>query len=212
MSALSELEKSGLILPKKSHGSSNEYRLNTSPKNGTATEDKTSTDIGTSTKNGPVPKTDKSGTKNGTLVVPKTGHEPKKKLKESYKYENTTIKLSSADFDRMAKAYPNLDLITELDQLDLELSGEKKWFMTLNAKLNYRNKTVANNAKRQQPDKPRSPADRFRAKRQAERGGNGPSVGKDAGDLRPQMGEQLRDGTDRGLGAVIDGDFTRDDR
>ena len=211
--ALSDLEKSGHIIQQKNTGSSNKYRLNTSTEIGTATDEKTSTELGTSTEIEPVPKTDKTSTKNGTTPVPKTVHEPKKNLKEPYKYENRTIKLSESDYDRIVQTYPLLTFPLELDQLDLELTGKKDWFMTMNAKLNYRNKQErAGNAKHQQPDKPRSPADRLRAKRQAEQRNHGSSLDSDAGDLRPQVGEQLRDGTDRGMGQVIDGTFSRHDR
>ena len=44
----------------------------------------------------------------------------------------------------------------------------------------------------QPSDKPRSPADRFRAIRAAERS-NGSVVGEDAGELRPQVGGLIRD-------------------
>ncbi|TNE87035.1 MAG: helix-turn-helix domain-containing protein [Gammaproteobacteria bacterium] len=224
LSSLSALEEMDLIIPRKSSGSSNSYRLNTSAeigttsvgltstKNGTAAAHKTSTKSGTSTKNGPVPKTDKTSTKNGTGVVPNLGHEPKKNLKEPYKYENRTIKLIESDYDRIVSTYPNLSFPEELDQLDLELSGEKKWFMALNAKLNYRNKQArASHGTHNQPDKPRSPAERFRARREAEQRNHGPALGANDGDLRPQVGEQLRSGTYGRVGALIDGDYTSND-
>lgn len=59
-----------------------------------------------------------------------------------YAYEGETIKLNERDFLKMLDLYQNLDLRVELDQLDMEIRGEKKWFMTLNAKLNYRNKNA----------------------------------------------------------------------
>jgi len=213
MSSLSSLEKTGLIIPVKTFGSSNSYTLQTSTKNGTTTDDKTSTEIGTSTKNGPVPKTDITSTKNGTRPVPKTGHESKKKLKESYKYKNTTIKLTDEDFTRMQSTYSKLDLVSELDQLDLELTGQPKWFMTMHAKLNYRNKMAGGkHAANQQPDKPRSPIERFNARRKAEPQGDGNTVGQDVGSLRAQVGNELRAGTHGRLVQIVDGDYTQDDR
>ncbi|WP_444905291.1 helix-turn-helix domain-containing protein (plasmid) [Microbulbifer sp. CnH-101-E] len=74
ISAMEQLEKSRLIFRVKSAGSSNHFTLNfgqiTSPENGTSTE------------NGPGPKTDKTSTENGTGPVPKTDHKSKRNLKE----------------------------------------------------------------------------------------------------------------------------------
>ena len=58
----------------------------------------------------------------------------------NYEYEGDTIKLNKKDYDKICQLYQNLNIRAELEQLDMEIRGEKKWFMTMNAKLNYRNK------------------------------------------------------------------------
>lgn len=62
-----------------------------------------------------------------------------------YYFEGERIKLTSKDYMRMHETYKNLDLTKELQQLDIELrdATDKQWFMTMNAKLNYRNKKAA---------------------------------------------------------------------
>ena len=67
-------------------------------------------------------------------------------------------------------------------------------------------------AKHKQPDKPRSPIERFNARRQAERESNGNALGADAGSLRAQVGNELRPGANGGLVQVINGDYATDDR
>lgn len=65
-----------------------------------------------------------------------------------------------------------------------------------------------NNASYQQnTEKPRSPADRFRARRAAEES-DGQALGSDAGALRPPLGERVRVRADQELGEIIEGDFT----
>lgn len=61
--------------------------------------------------------------------------------KSDYRWAGKTIRLNEADYESLKSQYPNLDLDHHLAQLDLELRGKKNWFMTLNAKLNYRNQT-----------------------------------------------------------------------
>lgn len=65
-----------------------------------------------------------------------------KNTNKVYAYCGSRIKLNQRDYDKFLKIYPNLDLVTELNQLDLELrdATNKSWYGTLNAKLNYRNK------------------------------------------------------------------------
>lgn len=66
-------------------------------------------------------------------------------VNSGYVFEGQKIKLNKKDFDAMVKQYSNLDLVAELQQLDLELKNQKSnWFMTMNAKLNYRNKKASN--------------------------------------------------------------------
>ena len=62
----------------------------------------------------------------------------------SYVFEGDRVKINQSDYQRFLKLYPKLDLLTELEQLDVELreATNKSWFMTLNAKLNYRNKVA----------------------------------------------------------------------
>lgn len=58
----------------------------------------------------------------------------------SYVFEGELIKLNERDFNKMQTMYQNINLRAELDQLDFELRGTKKWWPVMNAKLNYRNK------------------------------------------------------------------------
>jgi hypothetical protein len=75
-----------------------------------------------------------------------------------YIFEGERIKINQRDYDRMLKLYPNINLMEELEQLDFELreATNKTWFMTLNAKLNYRNKI----AKPKRTNTPHSTRDR----------------------------------------------------
>jgi hypothetical protein len=59
-----------------------------------------------------------------------------------YAFEGETVKIIHAHFEKMQKLYQNINLMAELEQLDLELHGVKKYWMPLNAKLNYRNKNA----------------------------------------------------------------------
>lgn len=178
---------------------------------------KTSTEIGTgclddffrtSPKNGtrPVPKT-------GPLPVPKTGHEstnePIKNRKSKsacadepetvYGFAGETVRVTSEDFDRLAGQYPNLDLMNELRQLDLELRGQRKWWHALNSKLNYRNKAHGNgNRLGSNPGPDRSAAGRVRANAKRELAAlvatrtGGDDVAVDVIDVRPSMDIRLR--------------------
>ena len=60
----------------------------------------------------------------------------------AYAFCGDRIKLNTEHYKKFKELYRNLDLDSELKQLDLELKdqSDKSWFMTLNAKLNYRNK------------------------------------------------------------------------
>lgn len=60
-----------------------------------------------------------------------------------YAFEGDTIKINKKDYDKMQRLYSNLHLMAELEQLDFELTGTKKWWPVMNAKLNYRNKVAA---------------------------------------------------------------------
>ena len=63
-----------------------------------------------------------------------------------YFFEGETIRLNEADYRKLKSQYSNLDLEYQLGQLDLELRGKKNWFVEMNSKLNYRNKTPAHHA------------------------------------------------------------------
>lgn len=65
--------------------------------------------------------------------------------KGSYAYSGERIKVTYKHYDEMEKNYPNLDLIAELNQLDLELRDKKSYWLPLQAKLNYRNKQAGKN-------------------------------------------------------------------
>lgn len=76
-----------------------------------------------------------------------------------YSFHGDTIKLKADDYAKLAATYPNLSLADELPQLDLELADQKKWWGTMNAKLNYRNKVRGPNPGDGFPDL-QSPANR----------------------------------------------------
>jgi hypothetical protein len=152
LSGLKRLESLGLIIVRKKHGASNSYALQTSTDIGTSsarpeqrlasTKNGTGTKSGTSTENGtpPVPKTVLG-------PVPKTGHKPgiePGSNQKHYAFSGERIRITDADFETMAAQYPNLDLMAQLSQLDLELREEKKWWPVLQAKLNYRNRNHEN--------------------------------------------------------------------
>jgi hypothetical protein len=71
--------------------------------------------------------------------------QPEKTQNSNYAFEGKKIRLNHDDYRDCQEQYPNLDLPTELRQLDLELSQEgSKWFMAMHAKLRYRNQSVGN--------------------------------------------------------------------
>jgi len=57
-----------------------------------------------------------------------------------YVFEGKTIKLNFDDYQEALELYSNLDLRSELEQIDVQLRGTKKWWPEMHAKLNYRNK------------------------------------------------------------------------
>lgn len=172
--AMSQLESIGLISIKKRAGISPFYTLNlaqkrvnpnsgvpqngVNPKTGNVTDDdltqkRVNPNSGLPQKR-VNPKTDLTLPKNGYGVYPKTGNEPKKNLKESktnnaYAFCGETIRLNFNDYEKIKSQYQNLDIDQELSQLDLELRDEKKWFMSMHSKLNYRNKQVTRHASSQ---------------------------------------------------------------
>ena len=62
---------------------------------------------------------------------------------DGYVFDGDTIRLTKPDYEKLSGQYPNLDIDDQLRQLDLELRGKKNWFVEMNSKLNYRNKTPA---------------------------------------------------------------------
>ena len=60
-------------------------------------------------------------------------------IEKEYAFAGECIKITRDDFTELSKTYPNLDLINQLKQLDLELRDTKKWWPAMHAKLNYRN-------------------------------------------------------------------------
>lgn len=73
----------------------------------------------------------------------KANHKPitnnQEPIEKQYAFAGECIKITRDDFDDLTKTYPNLDLINQLKQLDLELRDTKKWWPVMHAKLNYRN-------------------------------------------------------------------------
>lgn len=67
-------------------------------------------------------------------------------VESAYTFEGDTIKLKQKDFDKAQRLYPNLNLMAELEQLDVELYDTKKWWPVMHAKLNYRNKVAPKRA------------------------------------------------------------------
>lgn len=65
----------------------------------------------------------------------------------AYAFAGETVRLNQKDFEICQNQYSNLNLFDELNQLDLELHGEKKWWGVMHAKLNYRNKSASGQLK-----------------------------------------------------------------
>lgn len=74
---------------------------------------------------------------------------PPDKSDGEYEFAGETIKLNCRDFEKLKTQYPNVDLADQLRQLDLELRGKKNWFVEMNSKLNYRNRTPAHQKPKQ---------------------------------------------------------------
>lgn len=60
---------------------------------------------------------------------------------DDYVFRGDKFNINKNDFENHRKIYPNLNLLTEYTQIDLELrdTAKSKVWMTLNSKLNYRN-------------------------------------------------------------------------
>lgn len=113
-----------------------------------------------------------------------------------YVFEGETVRINARDYARMRDLYPNLNLIHELDQLDFELRGKKKWWPELQAKLNYRNK-VADDAKGKSgyreslAERSNREAREVYADAEAAEA-SGSAVGKNGATVWPQMGQPKR--------------------
>lgn len=59
-----------------------------------------------------------------------------------YRFEGSKIKLNQEHYNEIVDKYPNLDIDSELAQLDLELAETKSWWQPMNSKLYYRNKNA----------------------------------------------------------------------
>ena len=60
---------------------------------------------------------------------------------DGYVFRGDKFNINKSDFENHRKIYPNLNLLAEYAQIDLELrdTAKSKVWMTLNSKLNYRN-------------------------------------------------------------------------
>jgi hypothetical protein len=76
------------------------------------------------------------------IIAEETTRKPWRGKMSNYFFDGDKIKITAKDFALLQKRYPNLDLVAELEQLDLELREDKKWWGVMNAKLNYRNKNA----------------------------------------------------------------------
>lgn len=72
--------------------------------------------------------------------------ENRERKASAYAFAGHKIKLNKKDFDDTVKNYPNLDIIAELQQLDLELAESRSWWAPMHAKLNYRNRDAERRA------------------------------------------------------------------
>lgn len=63
-----------------------------------------------------------------------------------YAFEGNIVRLNHKDYESWKKLFPNIDLQSELQRLDIEFTHEKpkNWFNTASAKLNYQNKQACN--------------------------------------------------------------------
>lgn len=205
INSLANLERDGLVFIQKLNGKQNKYSFNFEQKSLGKPVPKTVP----VPKTAPVPNLPQTSTKNGTTPVPNLGHEPITNLKDNlkdkaYAFFGDRIRLTQADYDKAKKRYLNINLDDELEQLDLELKNEtdKSWFMTMHAKLNFRNKRGERNAKYSnfdRSDRKQTPAERAieqgriaiaraeAAEREANQAGNS-FVGKDESALSTQMG------------------------
>lgn len=62
-----------------------------------------------------------------------------------YAFEGSIIRLNHKDYESWKNLFPNIDLLSELQRLDIEFSHDKpkNWFSTASAKLNYQNKNAS---------------------------------------------------------------------
>ena len=122
----------------------------------------------------------------------------RKKPEKAYAFTGETVRITTEDFTRLATQYPNLDLATELPQLDLELRGKRSWWNPLNAKLNYRNKNHGSDRPGRSAGTDGSAAGRVRAEVERARaaraaaGSGGNALATDGLDVRNPLDGEFR--------------------
>jgi hypothetical protein len=122
----------------------------------------------------------------------------RKKPEKGYAFTGETVRITTDDFARLAIQYPNLDLATELPQLDLELRGKRSWWNPLNAKLNYRNKNHGSDRPGRSASTDGSAAGRVRAEVERARaaraaaGSGGNALATDGLDVRNPLDGEFR--------------------
>lgn len=85
-----------------------------------------------------------------------------------YAFAGETIRINQRDFEKMTALYTNLNLTSELPQIDFELKGRKDWFAAMNAKLNYRNKNIKPSYQKNTNSRPKHPEPDFNQGAQGE--------------------------------------------
>lgn len=91
--------------------------------------------------------TDDSLNAHGALIDGKERKGKELRADESaFGFVGETIRLNTKDFESCLAQYKNLDIHSQLSQLDLELKGKKNWFVEMHSKLNYRNNNPAHHS------------------------------------------------------------------
>jgi hypothetical protein len=194
VAAIQELEKVGLIERRKRYSSTTVYRLVGVPDRSSSAENNTSAVSRTSSS---AVFSTASSAKNSTLTVTNLPLNHKKPEK-AYAFTGETVRITTDDFARLAIQYPNLDLATELPQLDLELRGKRSWWNPLNAKLNYRNKNHGSDRPGRSASTDGSAAGRVRAEVERARaaraaaGSGGNALATDGLDVRNPLDGEFR--------------------
>jgi biotin operon repressor len=74
-------------------------------------------------------------------TIAKVAKAPRVKNENNHAFKGEIIRLNQKDYDNWKKLFPNIDLGTQLQRLDIEFQAEKpkNWFVTTSQKLNYQN-------------------------------------------------------------------------